>query len=250
MASGIQFIYSDHDLFLVNKPCLIHTTENPNSKSNSVAAQLLTQYPELTGVSEKQADAGLVNRLDFETSGLLLGAWNKEAWLMLRHKQQEGLIIKSYLALVEGNFSKTLTAETLLGSEYRRGKKVHTAPLNQAPKARFKQAKTDFIPLSNHAESALEQGISIVEARLYSGMRHQVRAHAAWLKHPLAGDKLYGSKVVLNQLINQDTESAQSNLPNWLLHAWKIEIRLSEKSTLKFEAPWPWQKLLGAIKLQ
>lgn len=180
----LKFLYNDDYIFAVEKPVNIHSVINNNSSELSIASLLLEEYPTLVSVAKKE-DAGLLNRLDFSTSGILLGAWKKEYWDKI-HKENDN-IKKTYLAVVEGKANNT-TIETFIGGAYRGSKKVRVYPISKNPK-RALIGETKITLLSYNEE----KNISLVSTTVFSAKRHQIRAHLAYLGHPLVGDTLYGA---------------------------------------------------------
>lgn len=208
--------------FVINKPPLLHSVRNPNSSTASLVDWLVKELPNQTMVSE---DAGLITRLDYETSGLLIAAKNKESLEQLFALGKQDRIKKTYLAVVEGILKTKITVSTLIGSRSRSAKKVHvlTAP---RPRFRLQEATTLLSPYQlNEAQEN-----SIIRAEIFQGRRHQIRAHSAHVGFPLLGDKLYGAK-----------KDAPKNAPPFLLHAWRVSVSsLTEPNVFdKFEAEPP-----------
>lgn len=212
-APALEILFEDDFLFAVNKPPCVHSVMQEGSRENSVAFALIQRYPAEAAVSLKEDDAGLVHRLDFETSGVLVAAKTREIWLALRELFSGELINKTYVALVEGEFPRSAEISSRLGSRHRHGKKVRVysessaAPRTQPAHTSFE--RLDFLPAHR---------CSVVRALLASGRRHQIRAHAAHIGHPLAGDRLYGSTLDLSEVVEHPRES----LPAFLLHASSI----------------------------
>lgn len=240
---GLELIFEDDDVFVLNKPALLHSVELPKfeddveeeGSNDSVAARLLSIAPDLARCSESPGDAGLVQRLDFETSGVLMGAKNSSSWSQLRESFRSGQARKSYLVLLEGRMESPRNIEAPIGSPYRRASKVRVYLPGKkiAGRDRAQDAATAFIPISWAPQG--EWTLARVEAS--TGRRHQVRAHAGALGYPLVGDALYGSKGSL--------PSQGEGIPPFILHAAQLELgqRQPGKAVAgqrrKFEAPSP-----------
>lgn len=193
----------------------MHSVRLAHSETCSAAAQLLEKDPARAKVSTRPDDAGLVNRLDQGTSGILLAAKTRSVWLKLREMIQEGAIQKTYLALVEGELAADNEVENYIGSPNRGASKVRVYEKKPPKKQRALPAQTKFHPLLLDAR----RQATMLEVSAPSARRHQIRAHAAYLGHPLVGDTLYGSSRLLRDILPGLT------LPSFLLHAASVEFR-------------------------
>jgi 23S rRNA-/tRNA-specific pseudouridylate synthase len=118
-------LHEDEALLVTLKPAGIHSVAlTEGEAAPSIGAQLLEAFPFLREVADRPGDAGLINRLDFGTSGILIGAKTRAAWEILRGDIQNGRIKKRYLAVVEGISPKETAIENYIGSPYRRSQKV------------------------------------------------------------------------------------------------------------------------------
>ena len=165
-----------------------------------------------------------VHRLDKDTSGVLLIAKNDETLEFLQKQFKDRKVVKKYIALVIGNLkSKGGTIETLLGRspKDRRKQKVYLA---QEPKVAGKRkAITKYIVLERF------DSYTLIEVQPQSGRKHQIRAHFAYLGHPLAGDKMYGFK----------NQPLPKGLKRQFLHASYLRIELPNKKIKEFESELP-----------
>lgn len=198
--SSLDLIYQDDFLLVINKPAGIHSTTNPESSDRSIAALLAEAFPENISVGRNPLDAGLINRLDFSTSGLLLAAKTAECWNTLFDALKRGKIEKRYYAILEGEVPLQTSVSNFIGSSYRRSKKVRAYKTPPGPPARALPARSEIRLLAFHKDLDL----SLVEFSVHCARRHQIRAHAAGLNHPLLGDSLYGSKRSLKEVCGSD----------------------------------------------
>lgn len=133
-------------------------------------------------------DIRLLQRLDRGTSGIVAAAISPKAEEEWRRMEKEGRTQKYYLAILEGRLNGPVAASRALDTDNRRKTRVLD---RESPNA------TSFTPLY-YFEDGQDFGFSgqgaftLAGCRLSSGQRHQIRAHAAWLGHPLFGDSLYG----------------------------------------------------------
>jgi 23S rRNA-/tRNA-specific pseudouridylate synthase len=210
--SDLTFLYEDTDIFAVYKPSGVHSVKLPEEGGHSLADDLLEYDPELAKASRSALDGGLVQRLDFGTSGVLLGAKNRAMWGALYEALSAGEIRKSYVALVEGEQSETATVSTFIGSPYRGAKKMRIYSRPPTPPVRALPGTTVFTPI----RYLKPFDITVIKAEASPARRHQVRAHAAYIKHPLIGDLLYGAKRSVGALCATPRD--------FFLHAWRLSL--------------------------
>jgi len=210
--SDLTFFYNDDDVFAVYKPAGMHSVKIPEEGGHSLADDLLEYDPQLAHASRSELDGGLVQRLDFGTSGVLLGAKNRPMWDTLYGALSEGKVEKSYVALLEGQLSETTTVSTFIGSPHRGAKKMKIYSRPPSPPVRALPGTTTFRPL--HYLAPFD--ITVVQAEASPARRHQVRAHAVHIDHPLVGDLLYGSRRTVGALCVTPRE--------FFLHAWRLSF--------------------------
>lgn len=164
------------------------------------------------------------HRLDKNTSGVLLLAKNDKTLEFLQKQFKERKVEKKYLALVVGNLKKEKgEIEGLMGRspKDKRKQKVY---LPHDPKAEGKRlAKTYYQVLQKFKE------YDLIEAEPKTGRKHQIRAHFAYLGHPIAGDKLYGFK----------NQPCPKNLKRQFLHSSYLKIKLLDGKIKEFESELP-----------
>ncbi|MCI2809990.1 RluA family pseudouridine synthase [Eoetvoesiella caeni] len=203
------------DWIVVNKPAGLVTHPGAGNWSGTLLNGLLHRFPELKAV----ARAGIVHRLDKDTSGLLVVARHEKAQTHLIRQLQDRSVSREYVALVHGNIVKSGTVDRAIGRDAR--VPVRMAVENPiAPKA----AITHYEPvrIGETAEGSL---VTEVACRLETGRTHQIRVHMASLRHPLVADVLYGGKQL-------------AGAARQLLHA--RALRFDDFSTgqrVSFEAP-------------
>lgn len=215
----MEIIFEDEHLLVLVKPAGLHSTQLPTGGGASLADELLRAIPKLKEVSDKPEDAGLIQRLDEQTRGLIVAAKTKVAWYSLRESLQAGKLTKAYRVLLEGELTKTQKVETLLGGKGRRSAKVSVYPIS-SKKPRCLPAHSEISSL--HYFEAQNATLAIVKAP--TARRHQVRAHCASIGHPLVGDSLYGSVQQLAALFPELAKQHQV----FYLDAFELEFRHPE----------------------
>ncbi len=207
---ALSILFEDDFLLALDKPPAIHSAMVSSSHEPSIAQLLLEQHPELANASAKREDAGLVQRLDYETSGVLLVAKTRPVWDALHEALLAGEIKKSYLCVCEGRFPERQQLTTYIGSPYRRAGKVRVYVAAPKKPVRALQGSSVFTALAYDEASDL----SLIEVQASPARRHQVRAHAAHLGHVLVGDQLYGSM--------REAPQSPRSPPAFILHSHEI----------------------------
>lgn len=209
---ALTYLYKDGDIFAVYKPAGAHSVQLRMGGGWSIADDLLRENPSLAQASEKSGDAGLVNRLDEETSGILLGATSRSIWQKLFEQALRGDVHKKYAMLVDGKVAKDFSITSFIGSPHRGAKKVKVYEKPPPSWARALKGTTSYKP---HLYIPLHNS-TILVANASPARRHQVRAHAAHLGVPLSGDSLYGSTKPLPPIVKSSRR--------FFLHAYEVSF--------------------------
>lgn len=173
------------DWVVVNKPVGLVTHPGAGNWSGTLLNGLLYRYPELV----KVARAGIVHRLDKDTSGLLVVARNEVAQTHLVRQLQARTMGREYLALAHGRMLDAGTVDRPIGRDPRVPVRM-SVERPSAPKA----AVTHYALM--RMGTYHDSNISQVSCRLETGRTHQIRVHLASLGHPLVGDTLYGGRIL------------------------------------------------------
>ncbi|MFZ5547208.1 MAG: pseudouridine synthase [Pseudomonadota bacterium] len=184
-SSGLQLIYRDEDLLVVDKPAglLVHRTGLDAHETDTVLERLRTQFGE-------EASLGLApaHRLDKGTSGLLVLACHADAARALGFAFEQGQVAKRYLALVRGWPAEQIDLDHPLARD---PEQPSTGQPRLPARTLFKrigQVEWPFAVDARHMTSRY----ALVEARPLSGRRHQIRRHLKQLAHPIVGDATHG----------------------------------------------------------
>lgn len=174
-------LYEDADLVAINKPGGVPTHPVRPGERGTVAGALVARYPECAAASLDPREAGLAHRLDVGTSGVLLAARSREAWLGLRGALKAPGCEKTYLVEVQGVPPAATIVTAPIGRVGRRAGRVRVG------------RGRGLLPARTDVRLLERRGLtSIVQAQLAIGRPHQVRAHLAHLGCPVVGDDVYG----------------------------------------------------------
>jgi 23S rRNA pseudouridine1911/1915/1917 synthase len=177
----LDVLYEDDQVAVINKPAGMVVHPAYGHQSGTLVNAILARWPQITAFSEPDR-AGIVHRLDKETSGVILIAKTAAALDHLRAQFKDRAVQKRYLALVEG------APDTPEG--------VIDAPIGRDPKQRKRMAVTrdgreaisEFRVLELYADH------SLLEVVPKTGRTHQIRVHMAFIGHPVVGDGVYGHR--------------------------------------------------------
>jgi 23S rRNA pseudouridine1911/1915/1917 synthase len=226
----LRTIYEDDNLLVVDKPAgVVVFPEGPSyakaadGQANTVIDVLIERYPELKAVGEAPR-YGVVHRLDKDTSGLLLVAKTAEALIFFQKQFKNRRVEKKYVCLVEGRVKEDSgTIDALLARSTQNPKKQTVYLKNGLPPRGAREAITEYKVVKRFEDYTL------LEVQIKTGRRHQIRAHFAWLQHPVAGDKVYGFK-------NSKTPEA---LLRQFLHAEYVKIEMPNGEVTEFRSDLP-----------
>jgi 23S rRNA pseudouridine1911/1915/1917 synthase len=210
-AIALEVLHEDRDVLVVNKPAGLVVHPGSGNWAGTLLNALLHHAPEL----EHLARAGIVHRLDKDTSGLLVVAKNEPAQHSLVKQLAARTVKRTYLALVRGKVDRAGVVD---------------APIGRDPRHRTRMAivKSGGKPAVTHyrVRKALAAH-TLLECKLETGRTHQIRVHLASIGHPIEGDPVYGGR-------------AKSTFKRQALHAWKLEfIHPRSGKAIDFEAPLP-----------
>ncbi len=208
-----DIVHEDTDLLAINKPAglVCHPTKG------DVYSSLISRVRLHLG---EGATAHLVNRLDRETSGVILVAKGPEADAALKKLFAQRQVQKEYLAVAHGHFAEdAMACEAALGKD-----EQAIISIKDCVRADGAVAKTEFA-VERRFERA-EGKFTLLRVRPHSGRKHQIRIHLQHLGHPLVGDKLYGGdeRLYLDFVLRQLTveQRARLILPCQALHAARL----------------------------
>jgi 23S rRNA pseudouridine1911/1915/1917 synthase len=177
----LDIIYEDDVLLVVNKPAGMVVHPALGHTSGTLVNAVLAHCPQVADVGGLER-AGIVHRLDKDTSGLILIAKDETTRAALQRQFKRRQVAKTYLALVEGQVQpREGVIEAPVGRDKRQRKQM-------AVVRRGREARTMYRAVEYFADHTL------LEVRPHTGRTHQVRVHLAWLGYPVVGDTVYGRR--------------------------------------------------------
>jgi 23S rRNA pseudouridine1911/1915/1917 synthase len=225
----LAVVFEDEHILVIDKPAGLVVHPGSGNRSGTLLNALLHHAPHLAQIPR----AGIVHRLDKETSGLLVVAKTLTAQTDLVRQLQARSVSRQYLALAHGAL---------------RGDGIADAPIGRHPTQRTKmavvaQGRAARTHYSVRERFAGRAPATLLECRLETGRTHQIRVHMANLDHPLVGDPVYGKRKSGDPLLD--------DFPRQALHAWRLAlVHPGTGAELGWESPLPtdFAELLTALR--
>lgn len=230
---SVKVAYEDAAVVVLDKPAGMPSHPLKAGERGTAANFLAARFPEcLAANPEAPREAGLVHRLDIETSGLLAAARTPEAHQALRAAFTARAVDKRYLAAVRGPLADEGEIELPIAHAPGDARKMRaTGSETEADRLKARPARTTFKVLERKGESAL------LEVRIDTGVMHQIRVHLSAIGAPILGDALYGGAEV-------------PGLPRQFLHAALLGFQSpATGQPVQVESPLPealqevWERL-------
>jgi len=225
-----EIIHEDDALLIINKPAGLVCHPTKGDAYSSLISRVRLHLPDIPGPQ-------LINRLDRETSGIVVVAKDPDSALRLRRIWEGGGVRKDYLAIVHGHVrTESGVIDQPLGRDL------------ESPVAIKDKVRADGAPAST-AYKVIKtfvragESFSLLDVRPATGRKHQIRIHLAHLGHPIVGDKLYGhdERCYLDFVEGRLHESQRAALllPNQALHARSISFPWNECAVEFSASPEP-----------
>jgi 23S rRNA pseudouridine1911/1915/1917 synthase len=230
----LDILHEDESLLVVNKPAGLVAHPAAGHPGGTLQNALLHHAPQLAGVPR----AGIVHRIDKDTSGLLMVAKTLQAHKALVDQLQARSIDREYLALAQGYLTAGGTVDE---------------PIGRHPTDRKRFAvREDGKPSVTHYRIAERlPGHTLLRVKLETGRTHQIRVHLAHIRHPLLGDPVYGGRLRLLPGGDQALGAVLRGFRRQALHAEKLGLEhpaTGEWCEWRVDMPEDMQTLLEALR--
>lgn len=222
-AIALPIVFEDEDIAILNKSAGMVVHPGAGNRDGTLLNALLNYCPHL----ERVPRAGIVHRLDKDTTGLMVVAKTVPAHTQLVTQLQERRISREYEAIVNGTLVAGGTVDAAIGRH-------QTKRTSMAVRDTGKPAVTHYRIIEKF------QDFTHLRLKLESGRTHQIRVHMAHLRHPLVGDPLYGGRTRLPKGASELLIASLRGMRRQALHA--AELSLSHPTSgewLSWQAPLP-----------
>ncbi|MEK6806362.1 MAG: 23S rRNA pseudouridine(1911/1915/1917) synthase RluD [Pseudomonadota bacterium] len=236
-ALPLAVVYEDRAIAVINKPAGLTVHPGAGTPDGTLQNALLHRFPQVTAVPR----AGLVHRLDKDTTGLLVVALTAAAHTRLTAMMMSREVRREYDALVVGILPAGGTVDAAIG---------------RSPHSRTKMAVMDVPERGRRAVTHYRVAEKFVQhtrltVQLETGRTHQIRVHLAHLRHPIVGDPAYGGRAVRNGGLPAELRDQLTAFRRQALHARELALEHpTTRKTMSWSAPLPddFDALLRALR--
>lgn len=232
----IEIVYQDEEILVINKPAGMVVHPAAGNHSGTLVNALLHHFPGIESVPR----AGIVHRLDKDTTGLMVVAKTLTAHAHIVEQLQSREMGREYEAIVSGVMT---------------GGGTVNEPIARSPKNRKKMAVNQF---GKHAVThyrVLERfpAHTHIRVKLETGRTHQIRVHMAHINYPLIGDTTYAGRLKIPAGATEEVKQALRQFDRQALHAKKLTLihpQTEEEMSWEIDLPADMQSLLSILEAQ
>ncbi|MDJ0878243.1 MAG: 23S rRNA pseudouridine(1911/1915/1917) synthase RluD [Halieaceae bacterium] len=232
---ALDLYHEDADILVLNKPAGLVVHPAAGHSSGTLVNALLNEYPELANLPR----AGIVHRLDKDTSGLMVVARSLRAHTSLVDQLQARTVSREYAAVTIGAMTGGGTVDAPMGRHPKQRKKMAVVSHGGKPAITHYRVAERF---ANH---------TLVAVQLETGRTHQIRVHMAHIHYPLVGDPQYGGRPKLPRGAAPELVEALRGFPRQALHARRLGLQhpaTGEDMLWESELPDDMEALLDCLR--
>lgn len=221
---ALNIVYEDDTLMVINKPVNLVVHPAAGNPKGTVMNAILHHHPAAASLPR----AGIVHRLDKDTTGLMVVAKTLPAHHALVDALQQRTIKREYEALVFGEMTGGGTVDAPIGRHPHHRTKMAVEPLHGKPAVTHYRLKHRF------------PGLTHIDVSLETGRTHQIRVHMAHINHPIVGDPAYAGRRKIPAGASQRVMDALKTFPRQALHARRLGLFHPESGEyMEWEAELP-----------
>lgn len=230
----LDIVFEDEHFLIVNKPAGLVVHPGAGNMTGTLVNGLLHHAPQTANLPR----AGLVHRIDKDTTGLLVVAKTIETHTALVDALQKREITREYEAIVRGLFVSGGTIDEPIARDPRDRTKMKISVGGRESLTRYRILER----FRDHTRLRL---------KLETGRTHQIRVHMAWIRHPLVGDPVYGGRMALPKGLGEEAREAMRAFRRQALHARKLGLVhpvTGESHTWQVPPPEDMQQLIMGLR--
>lgn len=206
---ALDVVYEDDEVLVINKPVGMVVHPGAGNQTGTLVNALLYHYPQQHHLPR----AGLVHRIDKDTSGLLLIGKTKPAQMALMEQLKDKSVYRHYQCVVAGDQASLMRHRRI-----------------DAPIGRHRTQRTKMTVMTAGREAVthllnvtpLNGNYCLLDVGLETGRTHQIRVHLSHITYPIVGDRIYGGRRQLRSGLTEAQRQAISNFPRQALHAYTL----------------------------
>jgi len=227
-AIPLDIIYEDEALLVINKPVGLVVHPAVGNRDGTMLNALLHHAPELANVPR----AGIVHRIDKDTSGLLVVARTLKSQKLLTEQIQRRAFEREYQTVVCGVMTAGATIDAAIGRH-------PTVRTRMAVVAGAKESRTHYRVMQRY------RAHTHVQVKLETGRTHQIRVHMAHIRHPVVGDQVYGGRLRIPKGCGETLLARLRGFKRQALHAAKLGLVHPEsREMMAWQSPLPRDMML------
>jgi 23S rRNA pseudouridine1911/1915/1917 synthase len=231
---ALNVVHQDRDVFVIDKPAGLVVHPGAGNRHHTLQNALLNLDPNLAALPR----AGLIHRLDKDTSGLLVVARNEIAQTSLTRQLMARTMSREYLALAVGVMISGGTIDAPIGR-------------NRSDRLRMAVRESGRAAVTHYRVQERFRAHTLLSVKLETGRTHQIRLHLAHLKYPVAGDPVYGGRLAQPKGASAPLLAALRGFKRQALHAASLgfeQPRTGKPVSLHSPLPPDFAQLLGILR--
>lgn len=208
----LDIVYEDDNVIMVNKSSgmLSQKAEKDDVSINEYIISYLVETGKLTTDELKTFKSGVCNRLDRNTSGLIVAGKSLKGLQVMSDMFKERTMDKYYLAVVSG----IITDNAVINGWLKKDEKTNKVTITKNEIKGSRLIETEYLPLKSL--KVQNRDVTVLKVKLITGRTHQIRAHLSSIGNPIIGDYKYGEKSV------NDFYKKELGISSQMLHSWKL----------------------------